>query len=112
MLAMVAALPKDLGGLGAGAIYIDTEGAFSSERWVVTIDACNFVPLSVSSRYFVPYVFSILRTLCLLDTLCCLYIIVLLSLPVVAFFIFTLKLNISVDYSTCVFHVSRLPLYL
>lgn len=33
MLAMLTALPKDLGGLGAGAIYIDTEGAFSSERY-------------------------------------------------------------------------------
>lgn len=32
MLAMLTALPKALGGLEAGAIFIDTEGAFSSER--------------------------------------------------------------------------------
>ena len=33
MLAMLTALPEALGGLEAGAIYIDTEGAFSSERY-------------------------------------------------------------------------------
>lgn len=33
MLTMLAALPRDLGCLGGGVIYIDTEGAFSSERY-------------------------------------------------------------------------------
>eukprot|EP00118_Oscarella_pearsei_P016479 m.157862 g.157862 ORF g.157862 m.157862 type:complete len:150 (+) comp38715_c1_seq19:251-700(+) len=38
MLAMIAALPRHLGGLDGGVVYIDTEAAFSAERCAQTMD--------------------------------------------------------------------------
>eukprot|EP00118_Oscarella_pearsei_P016478 m.157852 g.157852 ORF g.157852 m.157852 type:complete len:383 (+) comp38715_c1_seq14:94-1242(+) len=39
MLAMIAALPRHLGGLDGGVVYIDTEAAFSAERLTEMVKA-------------------------------------------------------------------------
>ena len=37
MMSMIAVLPSDKGGLGGSVIFIDTESAFSAERYVTLV---------------------------------------------------------------------------